>query len=287
MRRILLILVGAGLALFAAWSSISAEISHVPKAADILTKSPLAVYPGFGHNMQADETRFDRESLAREQLIARCMRQQDLPYTAVPPIRIDEIISPGETPKPLIDPNAEYAESLEPDERQAYYLALYGIPDPNDPRADRLHDPDSPTGGGCSGEAFRTIRGVYAAQSDLNEQYIAMRRSVMQDERVKAAEQRWSACMQDRGYEYASPRDLLAALDQATLQEAIITELTQQHQQAMDVADTCGTEVELEITVAEVRVDKETAFVKVHQDRLTRHLERLRTEATRLEQLVP
>ncbi len=287
MRRILLILAGLGLALFAAWGSIRAEISHVPEAANILATSPLAVYPGFGHSMQEDEARFDRESLARERLIARCMEQQDLPYTAVPPIRIDEIISPGETPSPLIDPNVEYAESLDPDERRAYYLALYGIPDPNDPETDRLHDPGSPTGGGCSGEAFRTIRGVYAAQSDLNEQYVDMRRSVLQDTRVKDAEQRWSVCMQNRGYAYASPRDLLAALDQATLQEPITPEFTQQHQQAMNAASSCDTEVELEITIAEVRVDKETAFVTVHQDRLTRHVERLHTEAIRLDQLVP
>jgi hypothetical protein len=267
MRRLTLILAGAALGLLGLQFSATANVTPAPQQR--LQNSPLAAYPGFGHNADADEARFDRETLAREHMTAKCMKQKGFPYTVVAPVR-DSAQAP--------DPNITYAESLSSQRRTEYYLALYGVENPNSPFADDLYDRNAPGGGGCSGEAFATIPGVFKAAGILNEKYLELRASVKKEARVVAAEQKWSACMRGSGYLYGTTQDLLAELDTAVAEGRYTEQLEQQHQRAVEAGRACGTKVGLEDTIAQVRVEQETAFVAAHKDLLDQHLERVRNE---------
>jgi hypothetical protein len=165
-------------------------------------------------------------------------------------------------------------------ERTRYHLALYGVPDPNDEA--NLWDPRSPTGGGCLGEAMREVPSVYAAKSQLMEPYRVMVRSVAEDARVHAAEQRWAACMRQGGYEYASPLALHAEVDRAAIHGTpaglSVADVQRRNQEARQVARECNSSSGLDSTLATVRTEKEAEFVRAHKDVLERHLERQRSQ---------
>jgi hypothetical protein len=252
-----------------------------PSAAQQATSSPLAQYPGFGHNPQADEARFEREDVARERRISQCMERAGLRYTPAPAVRNPPVTAAREgrdaTRAIRVDRNETYARSLPPAERTQYYLALYGVPDPNS-ETGPLWSPRNPTGGGCVGDATRAIPGVYSARSALVREFLDLRLSIPRDPRVAVAEQRWSVCMRARGFNYASPRAVHAALDSAAGRGVLTPEIKERHQQANAAARTCGAESGLDATVAQVRADKEAEFVSAHKDVLDRHLERQRNE---------
>jgi hypothetical protein len=243
-------------------------------------KSPLAQYPGFGHDHQADRARFQRQELAREQTIARCMQRSGFEYTPVPAIVNPGIPRAREVLSTRQHPNARYVASLSPADRIRYNLALYGVPDPNDEQ--NLWDPGSPTGGGCLGEAMRQIPSVYAAKSALMESHRTMVRSVAQDARMRAAEQRWADCMRARGYQYASPLTLYAEVDRAAVHGPppgrSMAEVQQRNHEARAPARECNSSAGLDSTIEAVRVEKETEFVRDHRDVLDRHRERQRSQ---------
>lgn len=275
MRRLIFVLGITALSLIALQLSVNAQITP---ASNRLQQSPLAVYPGFGHDPAADEAQFERESLAREMMIQECMKQQGLLYIVAQPVKIEGATTLGQGSMAMVeDPNVTYANTLTPENRKVYYMAWYGVPDPNT-LSGELYDPNSPGGGGCQGIAFSSIAGVYAVQSALNEQYMEMRRSVQEDPRVRAAEQSWAQCMQKRGHQYATPREMLAESDMAAIQGQAVSKSTEQQQQSVEAAGDCGTEVGLDAVITQVRVDKEAAFVLANQDVLNQHLERLRSE---------
>ncbi|MEM8531669.1 MAG: hypothetical protein AAGF95_12555 [Chloroflexota bacterium] len=247
--------------------------------------SPLAVYPGFGHDLAADEARFDRESMARELLIEQCMAQKGHTYQVVPPIRASSAVSSGEIVTAMDDPNVQYADSLSTEQREDYYMALYGVADPNALSADELYDKNSPGGGGCQGEVFATIPGIYAIRGQLNEEYIELRRTITEDTQVQAAEEDWSSCMADLGYQYDTPRDLLAEMDEATLTGDVSETFEQQHREATEDGRSCGTETKLDATIAEVRAELETTFIEEHQVVLDQHVDQLAQQDVILEQV--
>ena len=281
MRRLTFALAGAAIGLIGLQFSATANIT--PASQQALQNSPLAAYPGFGHNQAADEARFERESLAREKMTAQCMKQQGFAYTVAPAAHIDTA-NPQQDVAIAQNPNISYAESLSAARRAEYYMALYGVPNPNSPAADDLYDRNAPGGGGCSGAAFAAIPGVYTAQSELTEQYIELRRSIKQDGRVIAAERNWSACMQSQGFHYGSTQDLLAELDNAVAENRLTPELEQRHAQASDVARSCGAQAGLDNAIAQARIEKETAFVAAHKAKLEGHREQLRKGDTLLNQ---
>ncbi|MDQ3995850.1 MAG: hypothetical protein M3303_02395 [Gemmatimonadota bacterium] len=177
-------------------------------------------------------------------------------------------------------PNTRYVASLSHTERTRYNLALYGVPDPND--EGNLWDPRSPTGGGCMGEAMREIPSVYAAKSALMASHRAMVRSVAQDARVQAAEQRWAECMRARGYQYASPRALYGEVDHAAGRGPppgrSMADVQQRNLEARAANPECNSSAGLDSTLNAVRVEKETDFVRDHRNVLDRHRERQRSQ---------
>ena len=237
--------------------------------------SPLAAYPGFGHDHAADRAHYRRQELALHRYIAQCMRQAGFEHTPTP--------STVNTPAPP-DPNAPYVASLSPERRTRYYLTLYGVPDPND--EENLWDPDSPTGGGCWGEGIRAIPSVFKARSELMTELEAMRHEIARDPRVQAGEERWSACMRSRGFSYARPQSIPARRDSAALRGPPLRELDLRYREALKVAPECVTAVRLDSIKAAVRVEKEAEFVRVHKRVLDRHLERLRDQQPLVDRLL-
>ncbi len=243
-------------------------------------ESPLAAYPGFARKRGPDSAHYQRREIALHRYIAHCMQQAGFQYTPTPSL--------VKTPTPPQDENQQYAASLSPERRTRYNLTLYGVPDPND--EENLWDPDSPTGGGCWGEAMRAIPSVYAAKSKLMTQYHAMERSIAGDPRVQAAERLWSECMRSRGFSYARPQSIPARRDSAALRGPLTPELRleleREYRQAQEMAPTCAAAVGLDSVKAAVRVDKETEFVRTHKQVLDRHVERLRQQQPLVDSLL-
>jgi hypothetical protein len=240
--------------------------------------SPLAAYPGFGHNHNGDEAQYLREEVQRQQMIMRCMTTAGHSYVPVVPGR--GATQPSERRSrraPPRDPNYTHAASLPAQDRERYYLALYGVPDPN-AEGGPLWDPRSETGGGCWGEALRTIRGVYAAASELVEPYIEMRRSVMRDPRVAAVTPKWVDCIRARGFPFSSPQDAAGAADAAAITKPRDADAQLRAQQAAGAGRTCATETGLAQAVSQARIEHEAEFVRVHKAQLDRHLARLRSQ---------
>jgi hypothetical protein len=59
--------------------------------------SRLAAYPGFGHDPDADEARFEREELEREEIIAECMKVEGYSYVPAPSTMEADIASDEQT----------------------------------------------------------------------------------------------------------------------------------------------------------------------------------------------
>lgn len=232
--------------------------------------SPLAKYPGFGHNAEADETQFDLEETAREQKIARCMEREGFTYWPMKSLALDDFGTPREAMAAMRDnPNERYVLLLSEDGRLQYNRALFGVDDPNDLEAANLRSPTDPRATGCAAEALRAIPGVFAARSALSLQFNAMRQEVLADQRVKNAEAQWSACMRKLGYSLESPRALRRQMDQEIAQKLGNSEnlkkLGAAHRKALESSSTCVQQSRLQEVAAAVRVDHERAFVRKHR----------------------
>lgn len=229
--------------------------------------SPLAKYPGFGHNPEADEKQFEDEEVARERKIARCMEREGFTYWPMSSVALDDLASPREAMAALRDnPNDRYVLLLNEDGRLRYNRALYGVDDPNALEADGLRSPVDPRAGGCAAEASRAIPGVFAARSSLSVEFNAMRQAVLADQRVKAAEAQWAICMHKRGYSLTSPGALRRQMDDEFAQNIgspeNLKKLGVDHRKAMDNSAACVQESSLDKVVAAVRVEQERAFVR-------------------------
>lgn len=158
---------------------LSAAAATMPTYAQQSSTSALAGYPGFGHNPAADEARYRQEQAARERLISRCMQRQGHTYVPEAPIEhtAAEVARRGRAAAAPVDRNERHARALPQEQRTAYYMALYGVTDPND-QSGQLWRPGSPTGGGCWGDALRAIPGVFFARSQFAGEFADMRRSI-------------------------------------------------------------------------------------------------------------
>ncbi len=113
-----------------------------------------------------------------------------------------------------VDPNQEIVEAMSDSEREAYYEALYGSEEEQQEGTTVEVDPETGEevyfqegfGAGCYGEAAEA---EYGGQDDLWEELgpevEAMYERMQADPRIVEANQEWSACMADEGYDYESP----------------------------------------------------------------------------------
>lgn len=245
-------------------------------------RSPLAAYPGFGHDAAADEARYEAEELARERMVAACMAAEGFEYEPAPSVSLDGFDTPEAAMAFLrSDPNEEYLRGLDAAERQRYDLALYGVANPDSPRAEDLHDPESLVGGGCLASAHRQISGVFATRNELREELRDLERAFLADPRVAAAERVWSACMSAAGFDHATPRALRASLDRtldrlraASAAESAFEAAMVTHRAAEAAGQTCAASTGFAPKVRTVRVEYERRLVDRHRPLLDRHAQR-------------
>lgn len=232
--------------------------------------SPLAKYPGFGHDAEADEAQFEEEEAAREERIVRCMEREGFTYWPMKSLNVESLETAREAMAAMRqNPNDRYVLLLSEEARLRYNRALFGVDDPNDLEADNLRDPADPTAGGCAAQAQRAIPGVFAARSALAEEFVALRQAVLTSVRVKSAEAQWASCMQKQGYTLESPRALRRQMDvdlAQTLGNAEnLKRLGAEHRKAVQDSAACVQQSGLEAAVAAVQLDHERAFVKKHR----------------------
>ena len=243
-------------ALFVAGASALAVLGALqsPEAA-APRQSPLAAYPGFGHDAAADEGRYTSEESARENLIASCMRRHGFRYVPEPSVVADDSTTAADAF--AAGPNERYTASLTRRQWRRYSLALAGVPDANDPGA-------GPSGG-CILDAHDAIPGVFAALNALREPYEDMQDRITADRRVVAATGRWGRCMRSQGHSYASPEQLAAAPDMAPATPAA------QYEAAVRAGVRCEQQARLPAAIAQATVDHETEFVEQYRDVLERY----------------
>jgi hypothetical protein len=241
--------------------------------------TPLARYPGFGHDPEADAAQHLRDERARASITAECMRTKGFTYHVTLPVRGDTV--PGSEPPQ--DPNEAYFASLTADRQREYNIALYGIPDPDsEVDAEDAAATGAPRAPGCRDEALRRVPGVFEARSALAEDFVRMRRSVLEDPRVRPAVERWSTCMWQRGEHHPSPQAMMRAADDIALVRARgeltrISTMEREWERAEPVAEACLGQARVEQVIRAVRIDYEQSFVAAHQDVLDAFLRRLQT----------
>lgn len=109
----------------------------------------------------------------------------------------------GGAAAPTDDPNIAYAESLPPDQQEAYYKDLFGATFGSSGAGDDNAEAEL---GGCMGEASRAALGDGSLEQ-LTEQFERVDELVRADPRVIDAVKAWAACMSAKGYSYAAPED--------------------------------------------------------------------------------
>lgn len=242
--------------------------------------SPLAAYAGFGHHEAEDEAQYQRDDLARQRLIATCMKQADFVYyPSATSVVIDPSMSQKEIDEATRDPNDDYVASLSPTARAKYWNALLGVDDPNQEEARLPYDPNrsylESFGPRCAGDAGHAIPGVFTAAQLLKQQYGALIDRAESDPRVVAAKVAWASCMAAYGYPYPTR----AALGEAVHREFIQAEETGNLQRAAEFEertsaadDECDDEVRAMRDQA--RAELELDFVETHRDILDRYARR-------------
>lgn len=260
MRRFL-ILSGAAIVIGVTFAMLKSD-SAVGSA-----PSPLAAYPGFGHDPDADEARYSQEDRSREGLIAACMEVKGFLYVASPAVVVEGRMTKAQLWALVeADPNRQYAKSLAPDKLTSYNLALARVPDANDPGLGPI--------GGCIGSAHRAIPGVYAAYGALLEPFEQLQAHIASDARVVAGEERWAACMSEHGFTFRTPRELRASLDEHRNQARGATDLARlkaEHARALTGGALCEKSTGLKEAIASARVEHESVFVERHQEVLERY----------------
>ena len=233
-----------------------------------MDKTPLSEYAGF-QDFNKDNEKYEKEQQIREKLTAECMQDNGYLYLPTSDIEVNPEmdLSPEELMDLTKDPNEEHIKQLASEEYKAYYMALYGVPDPN---AEDLSI-DFNTGGGCAGEALRSIPGVFAARIKLAKEYRAMEEAIQNDPVVVSAKQNMLRCMEAKGYSSSppdapSPDDIerLSREDPEKMQQMVLDAVKRQV-----VSSDCLSPLNEAKLKARIKHEKE--FVEKYQDVLERN----------------
>ena len=264
---------------------ISKEVQEAPQTDmseshdDFITESKLAAYPGFGHNIDADEDRYTEEELRRELLLSDCMQSRGFEYTPAPSILVDEeAMNDAEEFERLLreasnDPNEIYVNSLSLNMRKAYFVALTGMENPNNEEGE-AHDL-AKDAGGCMQLVFEKVPGVYAKKNALSEELDEMEQRIASDSRNYEVNSRWANCMTEQGYEYSKPSDVHRASDQTMARLIGAQADTKEIEKAQIVmakkllqSQGCANKVELRKIRQQVRIEYENQFVDKYRELL-------------------
>ena len=102
------------------------------------------------------------------------------------------------------DPNERIRTSLSSADRAAYDRALGGD-NPGVTFAEAVDSGDFSELGGCTKEASDAEFGGAAVLNQLVERLDGLDERIIQDQRMVQANEKWSACMQEKGYRYEEP----------------------------------------------------------------------------------
>jgi len=102
------------------------------------------------------------------------------------------------------DPNERIRSSLSSADRAAYDRALGGD-NPGVTFAEAVDSGDFSELGGCTKEASDAEFGGAAVLNQLVERLDGLDERIIQDQRMVQANEKWSACMQEKGYRYEEP----------------------------------------------------------------------------------
>jgi hypothetical protein len=159
-----------------------------------------------------------------ENRIGECMRAQGFEYQPVDPFAAQQAvtgkarITDEEFTKQFgygistlfgkgnqqSDPNERIRNSLSPADRAAYDRALGGD-NPGVTFAEAVDSGDFSELGGCTKEASDASFGGAAVLNQLVERLDGLDERIVQDQRMVRANEKWAACMQEKGYRYEEP----------------------------------------------------------------------------------
>jgi hypothetical protein len=159
-----------------------------------------------------------------ENRIGQCMRAQGFQYQPVDPFAAQQAvtgkarISDEEFTRQFgygistlfgkgnqqSDPNERIRASLSTADRAAYDRALGGD-NPGVTFAEAVDAGDFSELGGCTKEASDAEFGGAAVLNQLVERLDGLDERIIQDQRMVQANEKWSACMQEKGYRYEEP----------------------------------------------------------------------------------
>ena len=237
-----------------------------PSIGEVQPPFPLAAYPGFGHNPERDEARFDAEERERENLIAKCMTDKGFFYEPSPSVRITD---DGPSAEELMenfsnDANFNYLKLLSPQDRERYYMALAGV----------KNEYDYVKYGGCAGQALKAVTSVYAAASRLREELRELEADILNDPEVRSATQEWAECMKAEGTNFSNPTEVHRWRDDQIgklRSEQQRSEADRFAEWALELGRRCEESSGLKSAKIASRVRHEDRFVDEHKDTLERH----------------
>lgn len=196
----------------------------------------LSEFFGYDDDPEAAEAEFRQQESEIQELVRACMTEQGFEYTPVVQpagafsfgpqdqetfvkeygfgisTYYGAVDDPVTATTGFVDPNQETVNAMSESEQTAYYEALYGSED--DQTGSTIIDEETGEevvmmtgyGAGCQGEASTEVYGDPSESEELYTQvepiYQELGERVEADPRVVEANQSWSSCMTDVGYEY-------------------------------------------------------------------------------------
>lgn len=208
-----------------------------PAAGDEETLADFFGWPT-GDDPEAAQAEFEAQEARVQELVRACMVDQGFEYIpAVPPQGSFAVMSDSEEEfvreqgfgittwygredlnQPTegtewVDPNQAVVEAMSDSEREAYYEALYGPPDQGEPQVDEETGETiymmEGFGAGCMGQAQEEAFGNQnALWEEMQPELDEMWQRITADPRMVEANETWSACMADRGFDYPTPEGM-------------------------------------------------------------------------------
>lgn len=108
---------------------------------------------------------------------------------------------------PQSDPNEQLRRSLGTADRAAYDRALWGD-NPGLTFAEAIDNDAATELDGCTKKATEAVFGGAAVLSTLQGKFDELEERITQDQRMVRAVERWSSCMEERGFRYAEPEEI-------------------------------------------------------------------------------
>jgi hypothetical protein len=171
-------------------------------------KSLLEKYSGFYPDEESEKI-LEKEKLLIEQYTTKCMKNLGYDYIQEKDISVDDSSMSFDEIINLVESQSEKSplRKMSYEERESYYIALYGITNPYAESVDELGD----INGGCAGKANLKValKSPFKIYDALRDEYRQLIDNVNKDSRVVSVIENWSNCMSKRGFMLSSPEKVI------------------------------------------------------------------------------